>query len=211
MSRTAAIRLLAPLALVCMGLALPGAASASITLPDLTTVVPKLLPSAGSPAAAGCADADAVPTSSNVATIRRATLCLLNRERKSHGLTALRADGQLRGVATRYSRDMVTHGFFAHVGYDGSTLGSRVRRSTRYLTGRVAKWSLGENLYWGSGRRATPRESVDAWMHSPGHRANVLNGRFRDIGIGIAIGAPQDIGGEPAATYTTEFGTRSFR
>jgi uncharacterized protein YkwD len=47
-------------------------------------------------------------------------------------------------------------------------------------------------------------------MHSPGHRRNMLNKNFRDIGIGIAIGAPQDVAGSPAATYATEFGTRSF-
>jgi uncharacterized protein YkwD len=52
--------------------------------------------------------------------------------------------------------------------------------------------------------------SVDGWMHSAGHRRNVLDGKFRDIGIGIAIGAPQDVAGSPAATYATEFGTRSF-
>ena len=105
---------------------------------------------------------------------------------------------------------MVTHGFFAHVGLDGSTLRSRIKGGTRYLSRRVARWSLGENLYWGSGELATPAQSVDAWMHSAGHRRNVLNKNFRDIGIGIAIGAPQDVAGSPAATYATEFGTRSF-
>jgi hypothetical protein len=39
----------------------------------------------------------------------------------------------------------------------------------------------------------------------------MLNPRFRDIGIGIALGAPEDIGGDTAATYTTEFGTHSSR
>jgi uncharacterized protein YkwD len=43
------------------------------------------------------------------------------------------------------------------------------------------------------------------WIHSPGHRANILRSTFRDIGIGIANGAPErDVGG--AATYTTDFG-----
>jgi uncharacterized protein YkwD len=62
-----------------------------------------------------------------------------------------------------------------------------------------------------SGDLATPRQSVVAWLNSPGHRRNMLNRKFRDIGIGITIGAPEDISGQPAATYATEFGTRSFR
>jgi uncharacterized protein YkwD len=184
-----ATRLLAPALLACLAVALP-AATAS--------------------AAAPCANASIVPTASNGAAVRSATLCLINKERTSRGLVALRADGQLRKVAQRYSGQMVTHSFFAHVGYDGSTLRSRIDTHTSYLS-RAAKWSLGENLYWGSGELATPQESVQGWMHSPGHRRNMLNAKFRDIGIGIAIGAPQDVSGEPAATYATEFGTRTLR
>ena len=48
-----------------------------------------------------------------------------------------------------------------------------------------------------------------AWMASPGHRANILRGAFREIGIGIAPGAPMaGLAGDPAVTYTNEFGTR---
>ena len=169
-----------------------------------------LAPPAGASAAAPCANADLVPTAANGPQVRAATLCLINRERTRRGLRALRHDGQLRKVAQSYSREMVRHSFFDHVGRDGSTFAGRVKGRTTYLR-NAARWSLGENLYWGSGGRATPRESVDGWMHSAGHRHNMLNPDFRDIGIGIAIGAPEDVGGEPAATYTTEFGTRTSR
>ena len=179
---------IAPIALSCLALALPASASA----------------------AAPCANADLVPTAANGAQVRAATLCLINRERTKRGRRALRHDGQLRKVAQSYSRQMVRHRFFDHVGPDGSTLRSRITGGTTYLR-RVAGWSLGENLYWGSGERATPAQSVEGWMNSPGHRRNMLDPRFRDIGIGIAIGAPEDVGGTPAATYTTEFGTRSYR
>ena len=189
MTRSASLRLLSSLALTCLAVAVP-AATAS--------------------AAAPCANADIVPNAANVATVRTATLCLLNVERTSRGLVALRADGQLRKVAQRYSGQMVTHRFFDHVGHDGSTLSSRILGTTKYVA-RAATWSLGENLYWGSGSLATPQQSVTGWMNSPGHRRNVLNRKFRDIGIGITIGAPEDVSGSPAATYATEFGTRSFR
>jgi uncharacterized protein YkwD len=169
-----------------------------------------VLPGSATAAVAPCAEANLVPTAANGPQVRAATLCLINRERTSRGLRALRHDGQLRKVALSYSREMVRQGFFAHVGHDGSTLAGRVRDRTTYLRS-AARWSLGENLYWGSGSRATPYESVDGWMHSSGHRHNMLNPGFRDIGIGIAIGAPEDVDGEPAATYTTEFGARTSR
>ncbi|HWC25664.1 MAG TPA: CAP domain-containing protein, partial [Solirubrobacteraceae bacterium] len=89
------------------------------------------------------------------------------------------------------------------------TLTSRVRGGTSYLRGRLASWSLGENIAWGSGERATPQEIVRAWMRSPGHRRNILERRFRNIGIGVATGAPGDVSGRPAATYTTDFGQRA--
>jgi uncharacterized protein YkwD len=47
------------------------------------------------------------------------------------------------------------------------------------------------------------------WMHSAGHRANILNPQYRDIGIGAALGAPVEVSGASnAATYTTDFGER---
>ena len=68
-------------------------------------------------------------------------------------------------------------------------------------------WTLGENLAWGSYQLATPKSIVRSWMNSPGHRANILNGRFREIGIGVVDGAPVP-GTSHAATYATSFGTR---
>ena len=176
--------LLSPVLLTCIALALPAAATA-----------------------AQCENAELMPGRGNVAQVKQATLCLLNAERRSHGLARLRSDGQLAKAARRFSALMVADRFFDHVSPAGSTLSSRVRR-TSYLRGRVRSWSLGENLAWGAGKRATPRSIVDAWMKSPGHRANILDERFRHIGVGVVIGAPQDVGSMPAATYTTDFGFR---
>jgi len=52
---------------------------------------------------------------------------------------------------------------------------------------------------------------MESWMESPSHRKNILSRRFRHVGIGVAIGAPQDAMGRPAATYTTAFGSRTLR
>jgi hypothetical protein len=91
---------------------------------------------------------------------------------------------------------------------DGSTLQSRVT-ATHYLDGAHG-WGIGENIAWGTGGLGTPRSIVRAWMHSPGHRANILNATFRDIGIGIAAGAPIPHGAAATGgTYTTDFGYRA--
>ena len=159
--------------------------------------------------AAGCADADTMPTNENVATVRTATLCLLNRIRRQHDRHPLRSNPALQAVAQRYSQQMVTQQFFDHVSPAGSTFVQRIR-TTDYLADATT-WSLGENLAWGSGYFGTPRETVKGWMHSPGHRHNILEPRYREIGIGIAPGAPVDVGGVQGATYTTEFGKRTRR
>ena len=179
-------RLLLPALIACIALALPASASA----------------------AKPCADATTIPDATNLAEIRKATLCLLNVERRARGRPRLRSDGELAKAARRYSATMVRQGFFDHVSPSGSTLGSRVRAGTRYLEGPVSKWSLGENLAWGSRELATPKEIVRSWMRSPGHKRNILDRRFRHVGIGVVLGAPEDVGGQPAATYTTNFGLR---
>jgi uncharacterized protein YkwD len=105
---------------------------------------------------------------------------------------------------------MVSHRFFNHVSPQGSTLAGRVR-STGYPM-RGSRWILGENLAWGSGALATPRAAMRAWMRSSGHRHNILDRRFTEVGVGIAPGAPVAGGaGLPAATYTTDFGARRVR
>ena len=73
---------------------------------------------------------------------------------------------------------------------------------------RVRSWRAGENIAWGRGERATPREIVRAWMESPPHRANVLGRSFRELGVGVAPGAPvrERYGSE--ATYVHDFGVR---
>jgi uncharacterized protein YkwD len=153
--------------------------------------------------AAGCRGADALPSAANAKQIRGATLCLLNRQRRARGLAPLRSNSRLQVAATRYSRQMVRQRFFDHTAPDGTTFDQRVRAA-----GYVRFQTLAENIAWGSGLQATPARIVNGWMHSSGHRRNILDGALREIGIGIATGAPLDVGGQRAATYTTDFGRR---
>ena len=173
----------------------------------LATAAVLAVTAAGSAHAAGCANADVMPSHANAGKVRAATMCLLNRQRRAHGLHALRANAKLRRAAVRYARTMVSRTFFSHDGPGGSTPLSRIR-STRYLVG-ARFWTIGENLAWGTGNLATPRATVRAWMHSPEHRANILKRAYREIGIGVALGAPvPGFAASPGATYATDFGGR---
>jgi uncharacterized protein YkwD len=177
----------------------------SVCLPAIAAAVLALAAPAASQASQPCRGAHAVPDAANAATVRHAMLCLLNRERARRGLPRLRQQRSLTSAASTYARLMVAQGFFDHVSPAGSTMAQRIKR-TNYLRG-VRAWSVGENLAWATGSAAAPAQIVTGWMHSAGHRANILSGSFREIGIGIAAGAPRPGGGE-GGTYAAEFGGR---
>lgn len=151
-------------------------------------------------AQAACAGADVEPRVASLEVVEHATFCLLNEERTSRGVRALKRNKRLDLASVRHARSMALRDFFAHGNFVG-----RIKRAN-YLRG-ARSWRLGENIAWGSGSLSTPAEIVDAWMDSPGHRANILNGGFREIGIGIARGTP-DRQYDDGATYATDFGTR---
>jgi uncharacterized protein YkwD len=160
------------------------------------------LPAASAHARAACASANLHPAFVAKRQARLVTLCLLNRERRAHGLRPLRLNRRLTDASIRHSRDMVRKAFFAHGNFVGRIL------SARYVTRRSA-WTLGENIAWGTGHLATPSQIVRGWMNSSGHRHNILSRKYRDIGIGIALGAPGAARSAAAgATYTTDFGRR---
>jgi uncharacterized protein YkwD len=173
-----------------------------LVLAAIAAGAPLALP-ATAPAAPGCRGANLAPSPARTAQARQATLCLLNRERARYGLPRLHQHRSLTSAARTYARQMVHQRFFNHVSPAGSTLSQRIKR-THYLR-HTRGWALGENLAWGSFGAATPARIVNAWMHSAGHRANILNRSFREVGIGIAVGAPT---GGSGATYVNEFGRR---
>ena len=150
----------------------------------------------------GCENADVAPTDATEPAVREAILCLHNEIRAERGLPTLRQDARLRRAAVAHSEDMVARRFFEHTTPAGVTMVDRIMAS-RYAS-RDVGWSLGENLAWGTGRLATPRNIMRAWMDSPGHRANIVKRTYREIGIGIVTGVPTS--GAAGATYTADFG-----
>ena len=163
-------------------------------------------PAASADAPSNCAGADLTPDASNLGQVESATLCLLNAERTSRGLVALRGDAQLRSAALEHSKDMVAHQYFAHEDQSGDGPEDRIY-DTGYMP-EYGPWVIGENIAWGTDYLATAREIVRAWMDSTPHRHNILYTDFREIGIGVVLGVPDPTFGD-GATYSTEFGAKS--
>jgi uncharacterized protein YkwD len=188
-----------------MGIPMRHAALRSRLLAALATVFIAAMAGSPSAAAQACPSASAIPAQAGKRAIVRATLCTINAERSSHGFGPLRLNSRLSRAAAAHAGDMERRNYFSHDSLGGASFVDRIR-STGYLNG-ARSWTVGENLAWGSRGRSTPLTITEMWMNSPGHRANILNSTFREIGIGVAYGAPVS-STAPAATYTTDFGAR---
>jgi uncharacterized protein YkwD len=168
-----------------------------LALPAAAVLVALVAPASALADCPGATSAPAAPQGIG------ATLCLINAQRTAGGLKPLAADSRLQAAARAYARDMVDRSFFDHVSPGGGTMIDRLHGAGWAPAGA---WSAGENIAWGSGDLGTPARIVDAWMHSAGHRANILSPAFTQIGLGIAAGAPQSGVSGAAATYVTDFG-----
>jgi uncharacterized protein YkwD len=159
------------------------------------------------PNSAACQGSYLRPTPSNLAAVDAATVCLIDRERRTAHLRTLRASRPLQHVAAGQSREMVLGDYFGDESRSGQTPLQRIVASP-YPAHSTAVCTA-QNIGWGTGPEATPAEMVAAWMHSPPHRQIILTGAFRNIGVGIAPAAPAALAqGMHGATYTVELGTR---
>ncbi len=98
-------------------------------------------------------------------------------------------------------------GYFDHDSANGTAFWSRVAHW--YPAAGFERWSVGENILWSSPDLG-PAAALDLWMHSPEHRANILNPRWRDLGVGAvhlssASGTYRDL---PVTIVTADFGVR---
>lgn len=124
------------------------------------------------------------------------TLIQTNRHRAEAGLPALAANAKLANAAQAKLNDMFTKQYFDHIGPDGRGPADWVEDAG------YAYIAVGENLALGNfeGDAAL----VNAWMASPGHRANVLNENFIEIGIAVGEGTFE---GETTWLAVQTFGT----
>jgi uncharacterized protein YkwD len=151
-----------------------------------------------------CPGASSVPTAANVSGEDDVTVCLINAERTDRGLRPLHRDKDLAQAARRQASDMARRNYFSHGTPGGADLGDRLRAAGY---GRMQSWRAGEALGWGTGSRATPAALVAEWLASPEHRHLLLDRGFRELGVGVATGAPRPGNpGLPGATYAVDFG-----
>jgi uncharacterized protein YkwD len=153
----------------------------------------------------GCPHSRDLPTHEEIEAVRAAVLCLLNEERARHGLPALARNPTLELASQRHSADMVARDYFEHETPDGIDPASRMFAAGYPRAGHL----LGENLYWGGQIAPVPIDAVDAWLESPGHRANLLRPEFTDVGVGVAFREPVRRRQERIVAYTTDFGGRA--
>lgn len=203
---------------LAVGLVVAGAAllpaitaSAAINAPpagDIAAIAADITsPASASASAAACIDSTLLPTSSDLARIAAATLCLINQQRTAAGIPALRSNAALNTAASQHSLDMVARNYFDHTSPSGSTMLCRLT-AVGYIKPNTG-WSIGENIAAGTGSLATPAAIVTSWMNSPGHRANILDASFKDTGLGVAAGVPKIVGTGAGGTYTEDFGVTS--
>ncbi|MFD9903414.1 sigma-70 family RNA polymerase sigma factor [Streptomyces sp. NPDC059063] len=119
-------------------------------------------------------------------------LTLVNAERRKAGCGPLTQNSRLATAAQRHSADMRARNYFDHTSPDGTDPGQRI-------TAAGYKWSTyGENIARG---QQTASSVMKSWMNSEGHRANILNCSFKELGVGIEKGS-----GGP--WWTQNFGAR---
>jgi uncharacterized protein YkwD len=152
-----------------------------------------------------CPGSDLQPNASNLPQVEAATLCLVNIQRAQHGLAALTANTVLQSAALQHSQDMVDNGFFSHDSSSGEDFEDRILRFN-YAPPNT-RWVAGENIAWGTLSLSTADSIVVSWMNSPEHRANILNGSYKELGVGVDPGTPE--GDSDGATYTADFGAHA--
>ncbi|HVS01575.1 MAG TPA: CAP domain-containing protein [Thermoanaerobaculia bacterium] len=111
--------------------------------------------------------------------VRALILSEVNQLRAAAGRPPLRLAPRLDEVAQAHATDMLDRGYYDHLGPDGGTVLARAR------SGRYAPRWIAENIAKGM---FTPREVVDRWRQSSGHRRNMLHRDAREMGIGVAFG-----------------------
>ncbi|MYT28562.1 MULTISPECIES: CAP domain-containing protein [unclassified Streptomyces] len=152
-----------------------------------SSAAPAAPATAGTLAAApgAAAPASAAPASGDTALVVE----LVNKERSKAGCAPLTVNAKLTKTAEEHSKDMADHRHMSHTGSDGSDPGARIKNAGY-------NWSsYGENVAYGY---ATPASVMAGWMSSPGHKRNILDCSFKEIGVGVA---------QPGDYWTQDFAT----
>ncbi|WP_073950225.1 CAP domain-containing protein [Streptomyces kebangsaanensis] len=146
--------------------------------PD-TTAKPETTPAGTATEAPAPGGAKASAGLSKEAVVEAEVLRLVNEERARAGCTPVAASSALTGLAEDFSKAMAEGDFFDHTDPSGASPWDRAAKAGITNLG-------GENIARG---QADAAAVMEAWMNSPGHRANILNCDFKTLGVGVHFGA----------------------
>lgn len=114
--------------------------------------------------------------------LERQAFELLNSERAAKGLSPLIWNEDVARIARMHSENMARYKFFSHAGLDGSMVDDRAD-----LCG-VKRWrAIGENIAYNRGYEKPVEFAVLRWMQSNSHRNNILNSRWKESAVGVAV------------------------
>jgi uncharacterized protein YkwD len=163
-------------------------------------VVTVVAPAPGSARPAG--------TQSPATQLQVSLLSQINAFRAARGLVRLRVSPGLTTAASAHSAQMARLGYFSHNSANGQSFSARVAQT--YSPRGFRSWTVGENLAWGGPDIGAVR-AFRLWLGSAPHRANLLNPRWREVGLGAVhtTSGPGVYGGGPATVVTADFGART--
>lgn len=122
------------------------------------------------------------PSAAPIASAEKEAFDLINKKRADIGLDPLVWSNELAAVARLHSQDMADQKYFSHRGSDGSMVDDRADKMG------VKNWSaIGENIAFERGFDDAANFAVDRWMESPAHKQNLLDKRWKETGMGVAI------------------------
>ena len=155
----------------------------------------------------GVAGAAQTSTSVRLTNLDKALLIQINVVRRAHALRPVKLSTLLSNAANKHTTDMGQAGYFSHTSLDRTVFWKRIARS--YPTTGHRSWSVGENLLFASPDIGAA-EAIGLWMNSPGHRANLLDPKWREVGIATRHfdSAAGIYGNQPVSIVTTDFGVR---
>src|SRR4030088_950034 len=136
-------------------------------------------------------------------TAQGAMQCLTNYARAQQGLAPLQLNPTLNAAGQTKLKSNVSCAEFSHTpcGQPFDTVFSS------YIQGATS-YEIGENIAWGTGNYGTPRQAMSGWLHSAGHRENILTAAYAELGIGYLPG--QTFQGYDGATlWSQQFGLRT--
>ena len=152
----------------------PGA-TATATPPPSTPTPPQPSPSAPPTSTAPSPSPTESPTGN--AAFEAEVVTIVNQERAKVGCPAVTVDDRLTAAARAHSADMAARNYFSHTTPEGVDFATRI-------TNAGYRWSgAGENIAKG---QRTPQEVMTSWMNSDGHKANILNCGYKNLGVGVA-------------------------